>query len=241
MHTFHSLLAALWLESLKPIVLSNCSYWTGREDKETDGNIRKGSVKTTSGDLMPSSDGGNSFSWSYIGGDPETEKHEVTPIDKAVFVVTQILLFPFGLDREERVTAKKGHNPCWETGRKRLENYFMPLYLHPLSLDAGHGCSCSSSVKGALYLAQPRAQCVALSLDWVRLRQHDKLRLSMEDKRRSTASRATIEILTLQTSQSEGFRLIHSRLLSTTGHTHIHADFYGNSCGRAKVITKAQS
>lgn len=27
MHTFHSLLAALWLESLKPIVLSNCSYW----------------------------------------------------------------------------------------------------------------------------------------------------------------------------------------------------------------------
>lgn len=63
----------------------------------------------------------------------------------------------------------------------------------------------------------------------------------MEDKRHSTASRATIEILTLQRSQSEGFRLIHSRLLSTTGHTHIRADFYGNSCGRAKVITKAHS
>lgn len=108
-----------------------------------------------------------------------------------------------------------------------LENYFMALYLHPLSLDAGHGCSCSSSVKGALYLAQPRAQCVALSLDWVRLRQHDKLRLSMEDKRHSTPSRATTEILSLQRSQSEGFRLIHGRLLSTTAHTYIHADFYG--------------
>lgn len=33
----------------------------GRQDKETDGNIRKGSVKTTSGGLMPSSDGGNIF------------------------------------------------------------------------------------------------------------------------------------------------------------------------------------
>lgn len=114
----------------------------------------------------------------------------------------------------------------------------MALYLHPLSLSAGHGCSCSGSVKGALYLAQPRAQCVALSLDWVRLRQHDKRRLSVEDKRHSTASRATIEILPLQGSQSEG---VHSRLLSTTGHTHIHADFYGNSGGRAKVITKAYS
>lgn len=29
MQTFHSLLAALWLGSLNPIVLSNCSYWRG--------------------------------------------------------------------------------------------------------------------------------------------------------------------------------------------------------------------
>lgn len=60
----------------------------GREDKETDGSRRKGSVKTTSGDLMPSSDGGDSFSWSYIGGNPKNEKYEVTPVNKAVFVVT---------------------------------------------------------------------------------------------------------------------------------------------------------
>lgn len=31
MQTFHSLLAARWFESLKPIVLSNCSYWRGEE------------------------------------------------------------------------------------------------------------------------------------------------------------------------------------------------------------------
>lgn len=42
MHTFHSLLAALWLESLKPIVLSNCSYWKGERIERRRSTVRKG-------------------------------------------------------------------------------------------------------------------------------------------------------------------------------------------------------
>lgn len=40
MQTFHSFLAALWFGSLKPIVLSNCSYWR-RERGETERNVSK--------------------------------------------------------------------------------------------------------------------------------------------------------------------------------------------------------
>ena len=68
------------------------------------------------------------------------------------------------------------------------ENYFMALYLHSLSLYSG--CSCSSSVKGALYLARSQAHCAALSLDWVWPKQPVTLRLSTEDKlQRCTAQR----------------------------------------------------
>lgn len=31
MHTFHSRLAERWLGSLKPMVLSNCSYWEAKK------------------------------------------------------------------------------------------------------------------------------------------------------------------------------------------------------------------
>lgn len=43
MQTFHSLLAARWLGSLKPIVLSNCSYWFARErERERERGSPKG-------------------------------------------------------------------------------------------------------------------------------------------------------------------------------------------------------
>lgn len=91
-----------------------------------------------------------------------------------------------------RSRQEKDNIQCPDSGSKRVENYFMALYLHSLSVYSGCGCSCSSSVKGALYLAQPRAHCVALSLDWVWLRQPNILRLSTGDKLHSTMRKARI-------------------------------------------------
>lgn len=73
-----------------------------------------------------------------------------------------------------------------------VENYFMALYLYSLAFYSGCGCSCTSSAKGGLYLAPPRAHCVALSLYWVWLRQPNILRLSMGDKLHSTMRKARI-------------------------------------------------
>lgn len=79
----------------------------------------------------------------------------------------------------------------------------MALYLHSLSLHFSCCCSCSSSVEGALYLAQPEAHCAALSLDWVWLRQPTILSLSMEDKLHSTMRKARMEILTMQRGETK--------------------------------------
>lgn len=86
------------------------------------------------------------------------------------------------LDRRQQVRGRKDNMQCSEAGSKWVENNFMALYLHSLSLCSDCGCSCSSSVKRLLSLALSQAHCAALSLDWVSPRQPDTLRLSMEDK-----------------------------------------------------------
>lgn len=82
------------------------------------------------------------------------------------------------LKLNRQIKEEEGCCKYLDTGDKREGSYYMPLYLHTLSIWLQ--LQLQRSAEGVLYLTQPQAQFVSLDRPW--LGQPNILRLSLENK-----------------------------------------------------------